>query len=172
MESTESKNNRIDKIEDDIDKLQITQAKCRGPEQIKDHDILNTLSAKHDSLQTEVTEAKKTNTKEHDKITDKLETVSGNINQAMMYIKDMQKNAHIKVGFRTAVIAGVLSTVIAAGIIYIASNFYENAKAKLTKKQDQELLLNISKQVMENSKHMKILSEKSPVYIKVEEKTE
>jgi len=156
--------NRFIKLEKNIDDLQDIKAQCRRKEQEKDHDIILIQKERIDTLYKSLDEHKNDNKEDkkefkelNSDLTKKLETVSGNINQGMMYIKDMQRNAHIKIGFRTAIVTGIISTVIASIIIYFATTVFETYKTDKIKQQEQQILTVIAERLGENAKEMKRL---------------
>jgi len=157
---------KFEKIENDIDSLQASQAKCRYEEQKTDHDDLITQTGRIDALNKDINEYRLDNKEEHKQInilintqSNKLETISGNINQSMLYIKDMQTNARVKMGFKAIIITGVISAVIAGIILYFATSMFDSAKATISNKQ--HTIIQFSKQLNESNRLLRRIEMKN-----------
>lgn len=183
---------KFDAIDLEIAKFNTLHAQCRGAIQTEDHDKLIALSGMVNANIANIAECKKLNTKAHDEIKqeckeareelkgvdkeilDKLETATGNLNQAMSFITDMQRHGRLKVGIWTTIISGALATVLAAFIIWVGTLVYSSVKKDDTAVKTEEVLMEISKQLQENSKYIKKVEEtikNQPIDVIIEEKT-
>lgn len=161
---------KIDKIDDEIDEIQNHLAQCRMADQKKDHDILIKEHGRITTNEFSLHEFKKENKEQHNEMNEnqkvisvKLEQVSGNLNQSMLMLTDLKKTARIKVGLHTAVVAGVLSTIIAALIIYTSSFLFNNVKDNLSSEDSTRILLDISSQLNHNTNQLKKMDERIEV---------
>ena len=163
---------KLDKMDDEISKLQNHLAQCRMEDQKKDHDILikerNRITNNTDNIK----ELKHENKEEHKTMNDnqkvlfeKVEQITGNLNQSMVMLTDLKRSAKIKIGLQTAVVAGVLSTIIAAIIIYASSFVYENIQNKLSDSDNTQILLNISSQIDNNSRQLQQLKTRTDIIL-------
>ena len=152
----------IEKIEDSVKSLLDTQARCRYDQQVQDHDELTKLGTKFETMEADQKEMKDNQAK----ISENLEIVSGNLNQSMLIIKDLQTANRLKASAKTTIITSVIATMISAVLIYIGTIFLSEMKA------DQSVYLNSVKNLnLQNKLLLKELrlGRTPPVSIKVEE---
>ena len=150
---------KIEKIEDNIDDINQHLAQCRMNDQKLDHDILIKEHARITTLDKELAEYKNEHAEKHAELREErkatmetIETISGNLNQSMMFIKDLQKGARIRLGLWTTILAGVITTILATLIIYLFSNLpHNNNNESIT---NNEILLKISNRLDQNSKEI------------------
>jgi hypothetical protein len=144
----------VNKLEEHVESLQRTQSQCRGKEQQKDHDVITTHTLKIENIENNNQSIKE---KQND-IVEKLETVTGNLNQAMLIIKDMQTANKMKTSAKTTIITSVIAALISALLIYLCTIVLKDFK------RDQSLYLQNLKQ--QNSSLLKELKKKqTPVFI-------
>ena len=152
---------QIDKITTEIEQINKHLAQCRMNEQKLDHDKLITTESTISTINQTLIDFKKENKEQHDLmindrliLADKLEQVSGNLNQSMIYIKDLQNGAKIRVGLATTIISGVIATTVAAGIIYIGTVVFGEFKKEHQDQKSTKILIDISKQIKQNSEQL------------------
>jgi len=155
-------NKKIDKIEDEIDTINQHLAQCRMIDQKNDHDKLIQLDSTIKVTNDDIKNFKQENIRQHKELkddrialADKLEQVSGNLNQGMMYIKNLQNGAKVRVGITTAIISGVIATIIATLIIYIGTLAFDNLKQNQIDATSKQLLLEISNKLNQNSNQIR-----------------
>ena len=153
--------NKIQKIETEIDKINHHLAQCRMDDQKADHDKLIHTENSIKVNSKAIIDLKNENKEQHHEmitaraaLADKLEQVSGNLNQSMIYIKDLQNGAKIRVGLTTTIISGIIATTVAAGIIYVGTLILGRNEPTQHVKDSQTLLLEISKQIKQNSEEL------------------
>jgi hypothetical protein len=144
---------KIKKIVDDIDKINQHLAQCRMCDQKEDHDTLITAETTISTLSHNLTELKEENKEQHKEmvadriiLAEKVEQISGNLNQGMMYIKNLQNGAKIRVGMTTTIVSGIVATVLAALIIYLGTIAFGQVKPHDNHPTDK-LLIEISEQL-------------------------
>lgn len=150
---------KIEKLEDNVDDINKHLAQCRMAEQKQDHDILIKEHARITTLGNEFKDYKSEHADKHaemkeekERLVETIETISGNLNQSMIFIKDLQKGAKIRLGLWTTILAGVVTTVLAALIIYLFSNLTHHTTNNNESLENNRILLKISDRLDQNSR--------------------
>jgi len=152
----------IEKIESSVQSLLDTQARCRRDQQVQDHDELTKHGMRLETMEADQKEMKENQTK----ISENLEIVSGNLNQSMLIIKDLQTANRMKASAKTTIITSVIATIISAVLIYTGTIFLNEMR------EDQAVYLNSVRNLnLQNELLLKQLrlGRTPPVSIKVKE---
>jgi len=118
----ENCNKTIEILIKDIEALKQNMAQCRRGEQKLDHDILNQQQSKIKEIENSNKEFRQETKSNITILFDKFEQLAGNVNQSMVIIKDFQENSKVKIGIYSAIISGVISTILAALILWMVAS--------------------------------------------------